>query len=109
MSEHPVLHWERADNTATISGSGVVEGFYDLPVGTMRVIPYLSHAEDANFHWAEVPRFAAAIGVAFLADLNALDGAGFGFIALRTESGGYGEEYSTGDLEYSWTRRGGLK
>jgi hypothetical protein len=108
MSDHPVLHWERADNTATISGSGVIEGFYDLPAGTMRIIPYASHAEDADFHWAEPPRFAAAVGAAFILDLSALDGAGFGFIALRTDGGDIGSG-SSSDLEYSWTRRGGRK
>lgn len=109
MSDHPVLHWDRADNTATIEGSGVVEAFYGLAEGEMVPIE-VDHLAEADFHWAESPRFADLPGVAFLLDTAFTNGSRFRVMAMRTdEVGGGWTGYAEADLEYSWTRRGGLR
>jgi 2-hydroxychromene-2-carboxylate isomerase len=109
MMAHETLHWDRADNTETIEGSGTLEGFYGLPEGAMVPIE-VEHLVDGDFHWAEAPRFAEAPGVAYLLDCSYTGGSQFRVMALRTdEVGGGWTGYAYADLDYSWTRTGGLK
>jgi hypothetical protein len=88
------------------SGSGVLEGFYGLDEGAMAPIE-VDHEEE--FRWAEPPRFAEAPGVIFLLDTSCTDGTRFRVMALRTDEVGGGWTGGTADLEYSWTRTGGLR
>lgn len=95
--------------TVEISGSGTIEGFYGLGEGEMAEVA-VDHHTDAEYRWAEPPRFADAAGVIFLLDVSGTDGAGFRVWAMRADAAGGG--WSGGpaaDLEYSWTRRGGLQ
>jgi len=90
------------------AGSGVVEGFYGLAEGEMAPIE-VAHLEDADFRWAEPPRFAEAPGAIFLLDTGYTNGDRFRVMAMRTDEVGGGWTGGTADLEYSWTRTGGLR
>lgn len=95
--------------TYEISGSGTVEVFYALAEGEMVEIA-VDHHGDAQYRWAEPPRFADAAGVIFLLDTSGTDGAGFRVWAMRSEAAGGGwSGGAAANLEYSWTRRGGLQ
>jgi hypothetical protein len=92
-----------------IAGSGVVEGFYGLSEGEMALIE-VDHLELGEFHWAEPPRIEDAPGVAFLLDVACTNGRRFRVWAMRTDDvGGGWTGPAAADLEYSWTRRGGLR
>lgn len=100
------LHWGRANNTVTVSGSGTLAGFYNLTEGQFVEVA-VSHAGQADFQWAETPRFAAVPGAAFLLDAEGTDGNGFRVLVMRISNAGPGG-YGSADLAYTWTRTGGI-
>ncbi|MBU0610887.1 MAG: hypothetical protein KKI08_23610 [Armatimonadetes bacterium] len=92
-----------------ISDSGVLEGFYGLSEGEMALIE-VEHAAEGEFAWTEPPRMADAPGVAFLLDAGYTNGSRFRVWAMRTDDvGGGWTGPAAADLEYAWTRLGGLR
>jgi len=89
-------------STTEVNGSGTLTGFGALTEGDMVAIEV---AHDA-FNWAEPPRFADADGAIFLFDASYSNAARFRIIVMRTETAGAWSG-GTGNLAYSWTRRGG--
>jgi len=97
---HHTLHLDRSDLVTEITDTGAVTGFFAQSVGYREAIT-VDHHLDADFGLAEGPAFAAVAGALFWLELSGTDGAGFRAYVERV-SGGPG----SGDLSYTWTRRG---
>ena len=104
MSTHRTWHFGRSDALAEISGEGTLAGFWDNVEPGQWVAVTVEHDEEAEFSWAEQPRLAAVAGVVMMVDASRTTGSQFGLVVMRDDE----DSYLTGDLDYSWTRQGGL-
>ena len=104
---HPTQHWDRSDLTDEVSGSGTVVNFFLLTEGQFVVID-IDHTAQGEFRWAETPRLVDEVGASFLLDCSGTNGTGFRLLIMRNADTPDPYGYEGNDLEYSYTRRGGL-